>query len=299
MTSNNRFYKQWLPSWIHFGCEELAPWQRVIIDYVDHNTVLRTDINEKANWHWSYSSDTLASGRIFKFTGKVFGTDKENRELAKRALNFCIQPDGQPYTYGRGFYDLTRTDGAGLNKIVKAKVYKAPEYSSGGSGANFENVEFELLAENETIFTDERKEVNGVVWGSSLWIMTLDTTFPVPLDDFEAISWNLICNNEWNRQTPLRLEINGEVKNPKIINLTNSMGYKLGKTTTKLVYDNINTENDPRKNLLITDNGVNISEFRINGGWIYLQPWINQIVVLSDEPSTATVKVLFRDGRIW
>jgi hypothetical protein len=118
----------------------------------NHDTTLRTDIFDRASFHGGYSSETLASGRIFSFTGKILSKTPLARETAMRFLISKIQPEGNPNVQGRGFYDLERDDDAGLRRYVKAKVYTAPQITKDLQKQEI-SFTFELLSENETIFS--------------------------------------------------------------------------------------------------------------------------------------------------
>ena len=53
--------------------------------------------------------------------------------------------------------------------------------------------------------------------------------------------------------------------------------------------------NNPLEIFLVTDNWLNIKDKRSSGADIFLDPWLNHIVVLTDNPSeTATVSITFR-----
>jgi hypothetical protein len=148
-----------------------------------------------------------------------------------------------------------------------------------------------LLSENETIFSLANQSITWWVW------LAGGFTLPTPIPTYLSGYTNFITlTNNWNRQTPVRIRVQGSVQSPKIINLTNQYNYKINWSTTDLIIDNRNESNSPRERLLVTDSGVSITEKRSQWGWIYLQPWINHLIVLaSNYPNTAIVTVDFRD----
>lgn len=292
MLTSNRSYK-----WITFNCSDVALYDTLgyvfLLEEENHDTILRTDIFDRATFHWWYSSETLASGRIFEFSGRILAKNQTARETAMRLLIWQIQPEWNPNIQGRWFYSLERDDDLWVRREVQAKVYEAPKISKDLKKQEIQFT-FKLLAENETIFS---KLLKTETWGIGIaWGFTLPTPIPTYLSWY---TWFITLNNEGNRQTPIKIRIQGSVVNPKIINLTNQYNYKILTNTVDLLVDNTNPSNNPSQRLVVTNSWVNITQYRTQGGGIYLSPWINHLIVLSDVyPSTATVTVSFKDWRL-
>ena len=106
----------------------------------------------------------------------------------------------------------------------------------------------------------------------------------------------IVVENRGNRQAPIRLEIKGKCTNPKILNLTNSQKFRVEAITENFVYDNQNLDFLPNKELIVEDGEKNIKPLRSTGWQIFLEPWFNRLVVLTDNPSErANIKLYYRD----
>lgn len=266
-----------------------------VLQNIDKNVPLRTDTFDNANYHGWYSSATLAGGRLFTFAGKVCALTKEKRWQAWRILMNKLQPEPNPNVLSRWFYDLTWTDDDGSLRTVKAKVFTHPQPSNGVVDPENTVIDFvfELYAETEKVYDPVvNTETGGIGTHGG---MTLST--PIP-DYLSWFAWYIECNNEGNRDAPLKVQVVWSVTNPKIINITNQQSYRLGTptnpyTSTNLVYDNRNLNNVITERLVVTDNNVDVKKERSSWSDIYLSPWINYIIVLGT--GTANVTVTRRD----
>lgn len=265
-----------------------------LLQDVIKDTTARTDLTNKANFHWWFSSETLANPRLITFTWKVIGMTKEKRHLWFNALVSAIQPEWNPNLQNRWFYDLQFQDDNGTDKILYAKVYTPPTATNWLSDPVIE-YSFELLCESEKVYGS----TNKIIYGnrSYFWWLTLPTTLPT------AIWWfvgSTEVNNEWNWIAPCKIQIVWTATNPKIYNLTNWQKYRLGITTENLVLDNRNINNNPTESFVVTNNGFNVKSQRLSWADIFLQPWLNNIAVISDDPSeTFTVTITYKDTYLY
>jgi len=103
-------------------------------------------------------------------------------------------------------------------------------------------------------------------------------------------------DNKGDWIAPLKIQIAGQCTNPKIINTANGNKYRITGTTTNLVLDNRNLNNNPLEIFIVTDNGVNIKEKRHSGADIFLNAGMNHIAVLTDDPTeNPTITITYRD----
>lgn len=268
----------------------------VLIDSV-RNIPLRTQTFDRANFHGTYSSPTLAGWRLFIFRWQVYWVDKDARYAGWKKLIDAIQPEHNPAATNRWFYDLTWETDWGVEMTTKAKVFQAPEATNGLSDPIIE-FSFTLYSESEKVYAPTLKTANG--WIGVFIGTPLPVTLPTPLSGFAG---TITCTNDGNRPAPVQISVVWSSDNPKLINVTNSNKYFIWDvagwnpyTTTNLIYDNRNLTNDPTKLLVVTDQWQNIKAERFQGGDIFLEPWDNQIVVLSDNyPNPADVTITWRD----
>lgn len=269
-------------------------WYWIVLQSEVHTTDLSTDIFENANYHWWYTSATLAWPRLWTFSWKIMWTNKSNRDKARSDLVAVIQPDANPWSLNRWFYTLNFQDWQWNDRRVNAKVYKAPEPSFWNPCDTSFDFTFELITESEKIYWEYK---TSTWWIATVWGMTLPTTLPTTLTWYAG---TISCTNSWNRSAPVRISVVGSITNPKIINTTNSQKYRIDKTTTNLVFDNTNQTNDPRKRLVVTDSGTGITGYRNSGSSVYLDPGENKIAVIGDSyDASTTVTINFYDTYLY
>lgn len=119
---------------------------RIAIQKLDKSVNLRTQVFERQNWHGSFTSGTLASGRLFTLEGVIFGATRADRAVGENVLNGLIVPESNPGT-GVGFYALTFTDDSGNVQTAQAKVYSMPKYDR-SIGEDLIRFSFDLYSED-------------------------------------------------------------------------------------------------------------------------------------------------------
>ncbi len=269
-------------------------WYSVVVQNVNMQTGLRTDINERANYHGSYSSETLANGRTFSFDCIAIWETKSKRATIRNTIVSTLQPPGNPWVTNRWFYKLYFQDDAGNDKYARCKVLNLPDPQNWLDDPLI-SFTFSLYCETEKIYWNTLKTASGGI--ATVWGTTFSTTFPTT---FTWYAWTISCNNEWNWDAPMKVSVIGTVENPKIINVTNGQKYRIDKTTTNLILDNRNEDNNPKENLIVTDAWVNIKWYRDSWASVFLEQWINKIAVLADSYSAGTtVDITFRDTYIY
>jgi len=117
----------------------------------------------------------LLGGRRFEFTASIKAENCSKKDEAYDFIYGQLQPDFNPYSLERGFYDLEREDCNGVNKFTKAKVTQMPQ-PQGDQCSNV--VEFTFVLESETpdIYSRTEKTVSGVI--ASHGGFTLSTPLP-------------------------------------------------------------------------------------------------------------------------
>jgi hypothetical protein len=211
-----------------------SDWYSYLLQDVIKNTTTRTDVINKANFHWWFSTETLINPRLITFTGKCIWLTKEKRHLAWDRLVSEIQPEWNPNIQNRGFYPLYFQDDNGTEKILYAKVYNPPTATNWLSDPIIEYT-FELLCESEKIYWLNDKIETWNLW--YFWWFTLPATLP---DTLWWFVWIIEVENEWNWIAPCKIQVIWNCTNPKIFNLTNNQKYRLWWTTQNLILDNRN-----------------------------------------------------------
>jgi len=273
---------------------QTSNWFSYIIQDVKKDVPLRTNVNDKANYHWWYSSNTLAWPRLFTFTWKVIGTKKDKRNIWLSLLMNKIKPEWNPNISNRWFYDLERQTDWWDERTCKAKVYQMITPTNWLDDPIIEYT-FELYSETEKIYSPT---VQTVSWFRGFfWWVTLPTTLPTYLAWF---SWSIPLTNNGDWFAPIKIQVVWTCTNPKILNLTNNNKYRITGTTNNLILDNRNINNNPLETFIVTDSWTDIKKKRSSWADIFLDPWLNHIVVLTDDPTeTPTVTITFRDTYIF
>jgi len=259
--------------------DSIAKSNNLVLEDVEKTVDLRIEIFNKQNSNGGISTDWLASPRLFTFSGTIFGDRAWSQNWQELLSNMLRLWDWKK--------ELSWEDD-GWNKYkTQAKLYSMPVFST-----NIDNdivwFTFELLSDNAEYISFESKTTTGglgVLGGITLWT-TLWTTLSWIIDSFTV-------NNLWDFRALTRVEITGNLVNPKLQNLTNWKFYQLNRTTNNLIYDNTS---DP---VIVTDDGVNVRWDRASGSTgIVLEPWENKLILISDNYSidnTVTVKITFND----
>ncbi len=269
-------------------------WYSYIIQNNVRNTVLRTNLTDKANFHWWYASETLAWPRLFSFEWKVIGTTKAKRHTARSLLLNALKPEWNPNIVNRWFYPLQFQDDGWNERVAYCKVYSMPS-AENWLDSPVIDFSFELLSESEKIYGATTHTITGTKAFIGGW--TLSTTLPTT---FWSFAWAIPVTNAWNWIAPCKIQIVWTATNPKIINTANGNKYRINWTTTNLVLDNRNLNNNPLENFIVTDNGVNIKAQRNSWADIFLDPWLNHIAVLTDNLNeTPIVYITYRDTFIY
>lgn len=253
-------------------------WYSYPLQDKEDDMSMKTEILENSNYHGGVASHTLAGLRYFNFAGVVIGMDKTKRwtvrELLQQEIN--IKPDVNANEYFDLFWDTDNDK----PRTCKVKVSRPITKSSNELGSPLISYNFQLLCPSEKIY--------GTTWKNAQFSLGILWWFPIPYTLPHSISWYggyVTLNNEWNRHAPIQIQIVGKCTNPKIINITNGQKYRLNAVTNNLIYDNLNLDFDQTKFLVVEDMWQNVKNLRISGGQIFLEPWINHLVVLSDDPT--------------
>lgn len=291
--------KSWKYKWLDFTdsvqvLSQRSNWYSYVLQDVTREVPLRTQTFERANFHWEYSSNTLAWSRIFKFTWKIIWTTKEKRHQALSILTNAIKPEWNPDIQNRWFYDLFWKTDNWEDRTCKAKVWKMLELSN-DIDSPIIDFTFELYSETEKVYWTQVKQA---MWTTAIfgW-MTFPATLPTVMWWF---AWTIEVENKWDWYAPCKIQVVWTATSPYIINLTNNNRYKINWTTTNLIIDNTNPLNDPQKLLVVTDAWVDIKAKRALWADIFLNPWKNYFVLLTNWAwENPTIFITWRDTYIF
>ena len=232
----------------------------------NNDYAMSTSVFTRTNYHWVRTSNTIAEGRLFSFTMKIFWTYKEKYE-AYRYLSQKIKPAWFP-SRETEFKQLKWRDERGEDVQCMVKVYKWISVHEDRN--DIWTVTFELLSENPNYERQTETTVNWSWW--NFWYLSIPTWWRqilhwwIPIND--AI-WQINLPMLWNYDaTPVKIEVIWEVDNPKIYSLDNKVWYKLNKTTQRFVYDN-------REESIVEDQWINVKQYR--------SPWSSEVYLRSTD----------------
>lgn len=270
--------------------DSVAGTTKIVVQEVNKDVQLRTATFDRANFHGTNTSFTLASGRLFTVSGVIFGSTRADRATGQNVLASIIAPESNPTPDNKGFYDLTWVDDNGDTMVASAKVYSMPKYGH-ENGTPIIEFSFELYSEESFYTSNSDSEADGgygYIGGAAL-----PFTLPVALDDIVGA---ITVNNYGNFAAPCKVEVIGSIVAPKINNTTSGQSYGVSVTTTDFVLD---TRGDTP---IITDVDVDISAYRSSGSsYISVLPGINYFVLQGSDyspDSTVTVAITYRDTYI-
>ena len=273
---------------------QVSNWYSYILQDIKKDVALRTQSYDRANYHWWFSSETLAWPRLFTFSGVAIWTTKPQRDSALKLIMAQIKPEWNPNIQNRWFYDLNWKTDWWEDRTCKAKVYSLPSVTNWLDDPIIQ-FSFELYSETEKIYSPTTQIVTW--WRWYLGWMTLPATLPNYFTNFLA---DIEVNNWWDWYAPCKISVVWKASDIQILNLTNGNVYRNNWVTTDFVLDNTNISNNPTELLVVTDLWANIKSNRNSWADIFLNPWLNKLVVLTSDPSeTPTVYISWRDTFIW
>ena len=263
--------------------EYAYPLQKVDTELWEHT---QTFLNE--NYHGGLLSKTLLGIRYFNFEGIAVGMEKELRGAVQKLLRKELQVEANPQN--NPYYNLYWQMDDGTPVFCKAKVTKPISFTNNLADIQIP-YKFQLASPSEKFYGVDLhtvKKVLGVVGGTPL-----ATGLGVALGDYGR---EIVVENKGDWQAPIRFEVLGNCTNLKLLNLTNKQKFRVEAITTEFVYDNTNPDFEPNKELIVEDKKQNIKPKRSTGNQIFLEPWRNRLVVLTDNPTEeAEVLLSYRD----
>ena len=252
MLGRNYTYKWYDLSDFNFSVNSTA------LQNVTKNVFTREASFNFSNTHWSFIGPTLESERVFTFSGVIHDTDEIVREQKFYELYSIFAPESNPFD--EQFHDLTWETKAGSSRFVKAKVLEPPRPTNGLCDPTIEFT-IGLKAASGDVFDPQQRIATGGVW--FIGGTTLDTTLSTTMYEVQD---SILLNNEGDRRATCRVEITGDLINPKLFILdeteTNILYFlRIDATTTSLVVEN--TDND----FAVTDLWQNIKNSIKKEGW--------------------------------
>jgi len=268
-------WKNYKYNWFDMS-DRVAIWKGFQLTNCENDTVQRQRITDNANDHWSKSTRTLESWRLFTFTGKCIWLTKKERWTARELITNAINIES--YMDTEYLHDLYFQTDRWEDRRVKALVKTKPNWTNNILNPRIPFT-FELYSPDNAVYWIIQKIAS---WQSSLfWWTSFANSF---WDSWGAFSWGAICVNAWNYKAGCEITITWNLVNPLIKNLTNWQQYKINWTTSNLVLNS----KDWRS---VTDWWIDISSKREYWTAIMLDSWTNEIWVFADSwTATFTVK---------
>lgn len=130
------------------------------IQRIDYGLNLLTQVYEKTTGHGSYSTNTLAGGRMITISGTIFGTTRQDRWNAQQRLQSIIKPEYYLETTNRGFYEYTFENDNGDAVKGEAKVYSDIRYED-TIDSPLIPFTFDILSDDPTLKSFAQKNASG------------------------------------------------------------------------------------------------------------------------------------------
>lgn len=252
---------------------------------------VRQDEAKKSNWHWSVAWPSIMEPRLMTFTGTIYAPKDMSgvpqiRKLEKKIEEFrkIIAVEGN--TMADPYYDLNWWTRYNEQRTVKAKVYGVPEikHEKMNPWADFV---FELYSPDPRYYHPIKRTATGWKW--TIGGTNLDNYLPNPT--ITSYTNPIVVDNKWNSFAKCKITVTGTGQNVVIYNTTNDYKIRVSWTTYNLSVSSLNPTNDPNKIFEVLEGSNDIRNRVVYWWWIYLNSWINNIVVLSDDLSDLSVVV--------
>lgn len=243
-----------------------ARTNRVSLEKFDQDCQLATFQLAKQTAPGTILGRSVAAGRLFTLSGKVFGTDAE-RQAGIAWVNAACAPDD--LISASPLLDLSWYDLIGTQFKTRAQVYEMPTWQH-EVGSPVASWTVRLLSPDATFkgATDLTSSGPASFSGG----MVLSTVLPAAMGG-DTFVFSLV--NAGNYPAPLKVTVTGAITDPQIRNLTNGRRYGLtGRATSLLVVDGTSAP------FLVTDAGADVSGFRSAGSVsVMLSPGANSVAV--------------------
>lgn len=248
-------------------------WIATDIDW-NPPTIENSQINRQ-DYHGVVSNPTISRGRIIEISGIIYGKNKLERGLRRNIVNSLFQLEGFPLQ-GEGFYDLEFEDDDGTAKKISAKVFAKPDYEN-DQGNVIVAFSLQLFSQDGLIRSQALVKESGGY--GQIGGVFLPTTLPASLDGSIG-KFSITNSGDFDAQ--VRATITGDIVNPKIINLTTGMFFRIERTITTsdtLIIDT--SANSGRGDATI--NGTSILSARGQGSnFLYAQPGVNEFILIGE-----------------
>ena len=257
--------------------DSVAIQQWFNLSNVDISTVKRQRIVDNANTHWSKTSRTLESGRLFVFTGNISWETKQERWVIEDLLNSNINIE--PFMDTEYLHKLEFITDAGDDRFCYCSVKENLKTTNELHNPRV-NFLFELYSPNNAVYDP----IENTQSGSSSFFG--GTSFPNKFGDSRwAFAGGASCDNQWNWKTWCLITVVWSLVNPLIKNITNWLQYKLNWTVNNLELDSRELWRE------VTSWWVDISSQRDYWEAILLSSGTNLIWIFADSwTATFTVK---------
>lgn len=138
-----------------------ASTNKIILQTVSKELTLDTKIENLTNYHGATTYQTVAGGRLFTFTGKIFGLTRADRYIGQKWLNDIIMPNG--ILEDAAEFPLTWTDDGGNAFTTQARVYSVPTFNH-ALGSDVIDFSFELFSPTAT-YKGTALHTETIGWG--------------------------------------------------------------------------------------------------------------------------------------
>lgn len=252
----------------------------------------RNFISSRQDFHGTISKPTFADGKLIDVKGEIFSTSKASRGTIKNTVANLFKIEEFPAEENE-LKKLEFKDDDNSEWYIWAKVYTMPDYEH-ERGEPVITFSLQLYAPDPLVLSKNAKTESGnygLFGGVNL---------PVELPTDLAGSLNYIeCENEGNFAAKALITVEGEIENPKVMNLTTGRYFKLNLSMVAGDILIINT-NDNTVEL----NGVNVLGDRADGSnWLFVNSGTNYFILTGDDfdfddQDKATFEVEWHDTKI-
>jgi hypothetical protein len=248
---------------------------------------------QRQDFHGMISKPTFAEGRLISVNGEIFDVNKTNRGTIRNIISDLFVIESFPAEVDE-FKKLEFTDDDGTEWFLWAKVYNMPRFEHGRADAIIRFFA-QLYAQNPLIFSKIDKSESGI-YGVGSWGVLLPTTLPIALS---AALNSFTCTSAGNFATPAKITITDDIKNPKVLNLTNGKFFKVN--VDMVPGDTLVLDTDA---VTATLNGVSVLANRADGSdWLFIEPGNNDFVLLGDDfdidnQSKAGILIEWNDAKL-
>lgn len=269
----------------------------LFLEDVEDDAKVRIDVVNNSNRHGWFIWPWIIEPRLITMKWKIFAPSDENwlpqlwrleKKIEELKRNLSVESNPMNNWY----HELRWWTRYNEQRVTMAKVRTMPIIRH--SGVNpYVDFTLELVCWDPFYY---HPTVRTAVWTNTvMWWSYLPHVLPYSWD---TSAWSSIqVDNKWNAIALCSINVQWNGENVTIFNTTNWYKTRVSWSITNLTVETVQTQSLELQ-VIVRENTTNLRPRIAYWAWIVLDPWVNEIVILSDNTDILVATVTWRDTYI-